>query len=748
VTPGPQRDIVTDFLVWNDRLIEAAWLLAVFAIPLLFSPPGCFSYFELPKVLLARIAAGLIAGLWTFDLALTIWYGGAATITSPLARTRAWLAAQPLRWAVVAAVGYWAWALLSTISSPIPQIGFWGFEYGRDGLSFVSISSMLLVFLAVALRLHRRGQVVRLVAAVVVSGFLASVYALLQDLAIDPYDLSRVFPGRVVGTMLNPIFLASMLLQTIPLVLVVGLVLWGTRWGGNRWPDARWPGRFKLAGPALAGASAGFTLLIIILTSARGPWVGTAVSLIFLIGLILLVRDKRAALRGAAVLALALVVLGVGLVITPTPDGEGAIGATIDRVGTYAGDVGGDVSGRTSIWSVSGDLITNRPWFEHEDGAPSLVRHLFGYGPDSFLFVYPLQADLNTGNTIKIVKDAHNLWVHTAVEIGVLGALFLLAVSAVAVLVGAHHVVFRWRDWPTQYRLLAAALVAIAAGRGVEQLVGVAQISDAMLSWSLLALLVALPRVVESPAPESLGAGPSPIALRTITVSIAASMIAIVAMFTISHNWDNALSARDAALSSTATREDADILRGIETIGSAVERAPASTAYRLRAAGLFNSYRLTTATGVDDITLIEGALNVIQDGLEHHRVSLLMNVQEGESLMDLVRRGRADLVDEAADAFKRAASLYPRARSPQRTAATRLLELDLYAEALIYADRTIALSVDQDDIADALLLKAVAQRDLGHAPEAITTLNEALARAPDARSIPTVHAILESLQAP
>jgi hypothetical protein len=734
VSPGPQHPIAANVRLWNDRLIEAAWLVSVFSIPLIFSPPGWFAYFEVPKVAVARLAAGFIAASWTIDLAIAIWYGGTATLASPWTRIRCWVTSQPLRWAVVAAIGYWMWTLASMLASSIPRIGFWGYEYGRDGFSFISVSSMLIVFLAISLRLHRNGQVLRLVAAVVASGFLASVYALLQDLAIDPYDLSRLFPGRVVGTMLNPIFLSSMLLQTVPLTLVVGLLLW------SKLP--------KLAGPAIAATLAGFTLLIIVLASARGPWVGTIASLVVLIGLVALLRDRRIALRGTAVLLAAVVVLGVGLVFTPTPTGEGAIGATIDRVGTYAGDVGGDVSGRTAIWAVARDLITDRPWFEFEDGAPTVIRHLFGSGPDSFLYVYPLRATLSENSTIKIVKDGHNLWIHTAIEIGVVGAFLLLAVTAVAVIVGGYLVAFRWTDWPPRYRLLAAALVATVAGRGVEQLVGVAQISDAILSWALLGLLIAIPRVVEMPAHANATVRHSPLVLRTLTATIAATVVAVLALFTLTHTWDNLLSTHDAALSATATRDDSDILRGIETITSAIERAPASTAYRLRAASLFNTYRLTTATGVDDIKLIEGALTVIQEGLQHNRVSLLMNSQEGESLMDLVRRGRTELKDAAASSFKRAANLYPRSRTPQRTAASRLLELQMPAEGLIWAERAIALSSTQDDTADALLLKAVAQRDLGRIPDALATLEHALALAPDARQTPTVKAMIETLRDP
>ena len=123
-----------------------------------------------------------------------------------------------------------------------------------------------------------------------------------------------------------------------------------------------------------------------------------------------------------------------------------------------------------------------------------------------------------------------------------------------------------------------------------------------------------------------------------------------------------------------------------------------------------------------------------------------MNLQEGEALINLVRRGRADLSDNAADAFKRAAGLYPRARAPQRTAATRLLELQRPAEALIWAERAVALSVEEDDVMDALLLKAVALRDLGKIPEAITATEEAIERAPDARLRASADGLLETLR--
>jgi hypothetical protein len=112
------------------------------------------------------------------------------------------------------------------------------------------------------------------------------------------------------------------------------------------------------------------------------------------------------------------------------------------------------------------------------------------------------------------------------VETGVISALFLLLSAGIPGLGGAYFILFRWRQCPLAYRLLAIALVASIAGHVVEQLVGVSQVSDAIISWALVGLLISLPRVVAGQAPAPLPTQASaPVGLRTVVAMLAAVVI-------------------------------------------------------------------------------------------------------------------------------------------------------------------------------------------------------------------------------
>jgi hypothetical protein len=281
---APQRDFVADVRRWNDRLIEALWLLPIVLVPLLFAPPGWFAYFEVPKVAIARAAAVAIVVLWAIDLALAVWFRGKPSIVQPIPRLREWLRKAPMRWGVVFGAAYLVWVALSTVASAVPAVALWGYEYGRDGQSLIGIASLIVFFMAIALRVHRPSQVWRLVGTTIASGLFVSIYAGLQAMELDPYDLSRILPGRVIGTLLNPIFLASMLLQVVPVALAAALILVSPTLERSK-ARLTW-------GIALAGI-AGLALVIIVLTNARGPWVGTATALVFWVGLVVLTGDKR-----------------------------------------------------------------------------------------------------------------------------------------------------------------------------------------------------------------------------------------------------------------------------------------------------------------------------------------------------------------------------------------------------------------------------------------------------------------------
>jgi hypothetical protein len=159
------RNALTNVRFWNDRIIELMWLSSIFLVPLFFSPPGWFAFFETPKIAIARAAAGGIVMIWALDLTLAVGATGRPSINDLGGRLQRWLAEEPLRWIAIAVAAFTAWVVASTLASSVPRIAFWGFEYGRDGQSAYGIASVVVVFFAIALRMRRPAQLWRLVAA-------------------------------------------------------------------------------------------------------------------------------------------------------------------------------------------------------------------------------------------------------------------------------------------------------------------------------------------------------------------------------------------------------------------------------------------------------------------------------------------------------------------------------------------------------------------------------------------------------
>ena len=387
--------------------------------------------------------------------------------------------------------------------------------------------------------------------------------------------------------------------------------------------------------------------------------------------------------------------VGLATILAPGPGDGSSIGSAFDRAGTVDNSLDDGLTGRTAIWDTSVQLIADRPWFAFEDGRPAIIKHLLGYGPDTFIYVYPLRDDPIDVGTLDLIGDGHNQWLHAAVEMGIPAALALLAVTVIALGTGIRYALGRAASWSTSYRLVLVAVVAGIAGRTVEQLFGVSQVSDSLYFWMLAGMLVALPSVAAGRAVPAVDAASVSLPIRT-AAGVACGALAVVA-------------------------------------------------YRTRAAGLFDAVRLRTED-VDDNVLLQGALDVLEDGLPHNPLSLTLNIGIAERRMNLVRRGRADLADATAEAFERVAALFPNHTQPQRNLAVALLELGRPGEALAPLARMFELAPGSERAAEVLFFKGVALRDLGRNDEAVATLIEARE---DARSdflSAQIDALLESLR--
>ena len=153
----------------------------------------------------------------------------------------------------------------------------------------------------------------------------------------------------------------------------------------------------------------------------------------------------------------------------------------------------GNLGLRFQIWRDSSQLILYRPWFEFDDQTMSLARPIIGYGPDLFRSTFLLESR-PWGPNLRIgTNHAHNYFIHNGVELGLVGLVASLGMVAAIFLAGGYQLFRESQSYCMARKLLLIGLLSVFAGRFVEQLVGVARVSDLTIFWALLALFVALP---------------------------------------------------------------------------------------------------------------------------------------------------------------------------------------------------------------------------------------------------------------
>ena len=149
------------------------------------------------------------------------------------------------------------------------------------------------------------------------------------------------------------------------------------------------------------------------------------------------------------------------------------------------------------IWEESWGLMTDHPWFGFDSLSLPVLRSLVGYGPDMFHSTYLLVSPPGFNMFPSEMSHGHNYFVHQGVELGFLGLISGLGLFAAVLLVGGYQLLWRRKDYSIVYKILLIGLLATLVGRLIEQMVGVARVSDMTVFWVLLASFAALPAIME-----------------------------------------------------------------------------------------------------------------------------------------------------------------------------------------------------------------------------------------------------------
>ena len=747
------------------------WLATVVLVPLAFLGrdhgewSSIIGSFELPKLVILRTLVGLMAGLWAIEWGLQGWL----SIGVPFNRERqwarprrwigllrSWLRGNPVRWLKLAVVFFLASTLLSTFLSVSFSVSMWGDVPGQDSYSGHTVVAYILLFTVIATHLKSEAQLWRLMGALVLAGILVAGYGILQQYGQDFLNLIEP-PNtkRISSTLGNATFAASVMLMTIPISLAAAtLTLKGSWRGFSYW------GKLGLLLTILT-----VQLLGLAFTLSRGPWLGTTVALVGFLSLLGIFVGWRSFAKAGVLLGSAIAVTTIVLFATTQPGSrtdETTASVVTDRLSTVNNtSAAGGLKGRQRIWESSWQLMTDHTWFEFDSLSLSSLRPLIGYGPDLFRTAYFLETRPNPAQDLlpNEVAQAHNYFIHQGVELGFLGLITSLGVF-VAFFTGGGYVLYRSRQrFAPMYKLVLVALMATLAGRLVEQLFGVARVSDLTLSWVLLAFFAALIPIMDkidaaqypehrSPRqrrPQSQQS--DPVArfrahpwrwLFTLRLVFVATLVAGITLLVLSKNINYFRAAIDA--DDGAAQLGAGNLRGAQTsLDQAIGLAPDVSSYYERRAYLYSNYSDQELAGENpgclfgpnnlspELCLAEEAHTRNLEWLGQRPFQFRSRLASAESAMALgTIKGDAGKVSESLRLYSEAQSMVPNSWPLANRVAQVHIDAGRPADALVFLDRSLEITKDTVNSVQALLLRSRAFETLDQPQRVIADLSRAI----------------------
>ena len=472
--PGEVPDQVTGMeQPLADRLIEMAWLIGLLTIPILFTPGRFLTFYNDPKYFVLHLIAVVIVVAWVFEWANSRRNGGLSRPRSPWG----WAGRRPERWAVISGGALVFAAVISTLASPVPRVSLWGRDNIALGNELYSFLALLVVFFAIVLRLRTLDQASRVLLVLMITGGITSLYGISQNLGWDPIGPGEDF-ARNFASFGNPIFFGSFLVMAVMATVAVAL-------------EARRSGRAGML--IVAIVVLGIELAGLWTSQSRGPLLGTAAAVLAfgVIGTFWL--DRRTLLTGVGVIASGLLIaLLVSLI--PNGDGGGAPRSLEDLGDIFDSEQATSIGGRVTTWGGALELAASWERSPKESPARQALRPIVGLGPDMFFYSYPLSIDRDPSGTGLFFAHVHHYPMQVLLELGFLGLGSFLALALLVVYAAITVLRFEKKAGRSDglTSIFSAVLLAALVGRSVEQMAGVANVSDLVTFWALAGLVVAV----------------------------------------------------------------------------------------------------------------------------------------------------------------------------------------------------------------------------------------------------------------
>ncbi|MFN5058529.1 MAG: O-antigen ligase family protein [Chloroflexota bacterium] len=200
---------------WSTSIIEFGWLAAIFCIPSFFNLLSS-RHFEPDKALAFRF---IVFVLSTF-VVINIIESRRTHPTPP----RMWWQHYKNYPLMIAIMSYCGIFVLSTITSIVPEVSFWG-SYQRLQGTYTNISYVVLALIMLRYITHR-AQVWRVVSMILLGSIVPTLYGYVQHFEMDPLPWKGDVITRVASTSGNSIFIAAYLILVVPFALAHAIHHW------------------------------------------------------------------------------------------------------------------------------------------------------------------------------------------------------------------------------------------------------------------------------------------------------------------------------------------------------------------------------------------------------------------------------------------------------------------------------------------------------------------------------------------
>ena len=491
-----------------------------------------------------------------------------------------------------------------------------------------------------------------------ITGVLAGMVGFFQFLGYSPLDISATHHARVTGTNGNPIFFGAMLVLLAPITL--GVLLAGHQAGSR---DSK---RWWLAAIGLVSFLMAISLVA---TVSRGPWVGalvggvTASALVIMFG-----RSKANLVRLVVLLALTIVGVLVATFIDPTPEETAPPASseltepTESRTNTLEVTSAFSNVGRTNTmdlrlryWRLSRDITLDRDPVPYTNDSPTIVRWLFGYGPDMFRFAGTYFSDTTTFS--RRLTAAHNDPINRLVEQGFLGFAAWLSLWA-TLAYGAISMIRRFgSSHNSPLHWISIAIATALAGRFVEQLFGSPTPGGVLIFWVMVGGLGGL-LLKTDPGHNRI---PNRIKTPRVPIFITYASLVIIAIGTVVITWDKGVNYLLANQMVSFLNRPASVTadEAVKRLTQAANLAPDVPQYWHYLADIELGRAEATQNPISKVEALSRAYEYDRKGYEANPMEVSSIYRLAFSAWEAGNAGRPELRQEAANLYERLTLIIP-----------------------------------------------------------------------------------------